>query len=102
MGNINLDTTGQHFSEINRDNKNRTENLADFQNLGLNDTINIPFTSEEISKHIRSLKNNKSQGIDNILNEFIKYCPNELISTIVKFFNVILDSGNPYIKIKET
>ena len=41
----------------------------------------------------KALKNNKSPGIDNILNEFIKHCPNELISVIVKLFNVILDSG---------
>ena len=42
-----------------------------------------------ILKHYK----NKSPGIDNILNEFIKHCPDELISVIVKFFNVILDSG---------
>ena len=72
---------------------NPTENTYELQNPGLNDIINVAFTYEEISNHIRSLKNNKSPGIDNILNEFIKHCPNELISIIVKFFNVILDSG---------
>ncbi|CAL4108263.1 unnamed protein product, partial [Meganyctiphanes norvegica] len=39
------------------------------------------------------LKNNKSPGIDNILNEFLKYCPNELLPVIVKLFNIVLDSG---------
>ena len=73
MGNINLDIVQQHFSEMNKDTKNTTENIDDLQNMGQNDTINIPFTCDEISKHISSLKNNKSPGIDNILNEFIKY-----------------------------
>ena len=63
------------------------------QGLHDNDTINVHFTFEEISDHIKSLKNNKSPGIDHILNEFIKHCPNELILVIVKLFNVILDSG---------
>ena len=47
----------------------------------------------KLKKHISSLKNNKSPGVDNILNEFIKYCPEELIIVIVKFFNIILESG---------
>ena len=39
------------------------------------------------------MKNNKSPGVDHILNEFIKNCPEELIVVIVKFFNIILESG---------
>ena len=39
------------------------------------------------------MKNNKCPGADLILNEFLKYCPKELIPVIVKFFNIILDSG---------
>ena len=93
MGNITLNTTREHFSELNRDSTNTPENTIELQNEGLNDTINVPFTFEEISDHIKSLKNNKSPGIDHILNEFIKHCPNELILVIVKLFNVILDSG---------
>ena len=93
MGNITLNTTREHFRELNRDNINPNNIFIDFQNQGQNDTINVAFTYKEISDHIRSLKNNKSPGIDNILNEFIKHCPNELILIIVKLFNVILDSG---------
>ena len=56
MGNITLDITQNHFSEINKNNKNPTEILINFQNIGLNDTINVAFTFEEISKHIKSFK----------------------------------------------
>ena len=31
--------------------------------------------------------------MDYILNEFIKNCPKELITVIVKLFNIILDTG---------
>ena len=74
MGNITLNTTREHFSELNRDSTNTSESTIELQNEGLNDTINVPFTFEEISDHIKSLKNNKSPGIDHILNEFIKHC----------------------------
>ena len=85
--------TRDHFSKLNKNNKNTTEISINFHDTCLNTTINVAFTYEEISKHIKALKNNKAPGIDNILNEFIKHCPNELISVIVKLFNVILDSG---------
>ena len=39
------------------------------------------------------MKNNKTPGIDKILNEFIKNCPEELHPAIVKLFNIILESG---------
>ena len=56
-------------------------------------TINEPFTIAEIRKHINSLKINKAPGIDYILNEFIKNCPEKLIYVIVLLFNMVLESG---------
>ncbi|CAL4066387.1 unnamed protein product, partial [Meganyctiphanes norvegica] len=58
-----------------------------------NEFINKEFTEGEVYKHISSLKNNKSPGVDNILNEFLKHCPKELITVIVKLFNIVLDTG---------
>ena len=42
---------------------------------------------------INKLKNNKSCGIDNIINEFIKFSPNEYKLLLVKLFNLILKTG---------
>ena len=39
------------------------------------ETLNSDFTFIEINKLINKLKNNKSSGIDNIINEFLKYSP---------------------------
>ena len=40
-----------------------------------NKDINMPFTVQEVTAAIKRLKNNKSAGIDGILNEFLKHCP---------------------------
>lgn len=37
--------------------------------------MRIPFTQSEIEKAVRSLKNNKSPGNDEIVIELIKYSP---------------------------
>ena len=58
-----------------------------------NEFINHKFSENEISLAIRKLKVNKCAGNDNILNEYIKYCMNSLLSVITKCFNLILDSG---------
>ena len=57
------------------------------------DEINGPFTFEEICKIRKKLKNSKSGGVDNILNEFLKYCPIDCIHLLCRFFNIIFDTG---------
>ena len=94
MGNITLDMTRDHFSELNKNNKNTTEISINFHDTCLNTTINVAFTYEEISKHIKALKNNKAPGIENILNEFIKHTIDLMIPLYVKLFNKILDTGD--------
>ena len=44
-------------------------------------------------KQINRLKNGKAHGEDMILNEFLKYSTNSLMNTIVKLFNIVLESG---------
>jgi len=59
----------------------------------LNHEINKLFTKQEIEILLKHLKDNKSCGIDNIINEFLKFCPIEMKSTIVKIFNIVLNTG---------
>ena len=93
IGDISLDNFWTHFSELNKDNSNESDSMPEIQMQNTNEIINEPFTIEEIKKHISSLKKNKSPGIDHILNEFIKHCPETLMYVIVLIFNIVLETG---------
>ena len=56
--------------------------------------LNRHFEENEVLMYIKSLKNNKSPGIDGICNEFFKYSVHILLPYYVKLFNCILKSGN--------
>jgi hypothetical protein len=58
-----------------------------------NEAINTRFTEEEVEKGIKHLRTGKACGVDNILNELIKYSPPEMTELLTKLFNVILDTG---------
>jgi hypothetical protein len=42
---------------------------------------------------IKRLKNYKACGIDNIVNTFLKHCPENVIDHVVNMFNLVLQSG---------
>ncbi|MCG7878765.1 MAG: hypothetical protein N0C90_20910, partial [Candidatus Thiodiazotropha endolucinida] len=77
------------------------ENSVEFQDnetfIGfgdsINDAINQAFTENEILSAVKSLRNNKSHGIDNILNEYIKSTIQIMCPIYTKLFNIILDTG---------
>ncbi len=56
--------------------------------------MNTPFTKEEVSKAIKSLKNNKSAGVDDIVAEQLKYGPEEINEGIADLLNNISRTGN--------
>ncbi len=56
--------------------------------------MNTPFTKEEVSKAIKSLKNNKSAGVDDIVAEQLKYGPEEINEGIAQLLNDISKTGN--------
>ena len=93
IGDISMQDFLAHFSELNTDISNISSERTDAHPFGINEIINNPFTYEEIHNLIRKLKKNKSPGIDLILNEFIKHCPENLIQVIVTLFNLVLESG---------
>ena len=59
----------------------------------INNFINDPFSVDEVRVCIRKLKNGKAAGVDNVLNEFIKYCPVELYPVFTLLFNMVLETG---------
>jgi len=72
---------------------NTNNNINDNRTNEINDEINGEITEQEIRKTIKQLKNNKSPGIDQIVNEQLKYTVNTMMPIYVKLFNVILNTG---------
>ena len=68
-----LDKAYEHFSKINYNQEANTSEINIDPDLTENEEINGPISLEEIRKAVRTLKNNKSMGVDMILNEHIKY-----------------------------
>ena len=90
--NISLNDFMNHFKNlVNRD------DIATFDNNGYSEVIfeelDRPFTEREIDICIKKLKNDKSPGYDNILNEFIKEGKNILLPLFCNLFNAVLYSG---------
>ena len=89
---IDLNTLYTHFKNLNTSESDPTEvpqpNL-EYETLGLNSAI----TEEEVLCAIKSLKNGKAVGIDEVRNEFIKHSSPQLISIFCKLFNKVLDTG---------
>ena len=53
-----------------------------------------PFTEGKMRKSLSRLKNNKSQGIDDISAEMIRYNPKIVPQQIADIFNEIVKTGN--------
>ena len=91
---IHINKFYEHFKELNDQNKSNVNNFnANDIMSDNNNEINFDFTLEELDFLINKLKNNKASGIDNVINEFIKYSSKELRKTLVVLFNIILNSG---------
>ena len=58
-----------------------------------NTSINEPITESEVKKAINHLKNNKSGGIDSIVNEHLKSLSHIIAPSLINIFNLVFDSG---------
>ena len=74
---IGIQSLHDHFKQINdipnQDNTNFNANNITVEG---DEVLNEDFSPTEINNLMNKLKNNKSCGIDNIINEFIKFSPN--------------------------
>ena len=75
-----------HHEDFIHMNNNITDDL-------INQEINGPITKEEVKTAIKHLKNNKSPGIDNIVNEQMKASITTMLPIYVKLFNTIFNTG---------
>ena len=91
---INLNSLYDHFKSLNEqpNNGNREISADEIPDEG-DEILNNDFTSIELKKLSKKLKNNKSSAIDNVINEFLKYSPEIYKELILKLFNLILKTG---------
>ena len=59
----------------------------------INEEINKAFTAQEILDMVKAMRNNKACGLDNILNEYVKNSPTEMMTVLEALFNLILNTG---------
>lgn len=81
--------SGSNIDETSQDNDILDEiDTEAFRNI--NKSINNKITESEILTAVKNLKNNKSPGIDNILNEHLKNSILIMMPVYVKLFNIVL------------
>ena len=91
---IDISTFYEHFKELNEKRKDNTDSFNENDILLTNNSdLNSEFTMEELDDVVDRLKCKKACGVDNIINEFIKYSSHEMRSALVRLFNLILNSG---------
>ena len=98
-------TSGNDYSSISHTESLRNERYGnesgdacetngELNNIPPNEILNRPFTPQEIVEAISKLKNNKSGGSDQIINEFLKHSRHEFAPCYTRIFNLILESGH--------
>ena len=88
--NVNANIPGDTSNNLHqKDSDPRESNSTQHMNMD----INKPITENEILTAVKNLKNNKSPGVDNILNEHIKSTIQIMLPIYTKLFNIIFDTG---------
>lgn len=82
-----------YFKNVNESNIEDSTPYTNIPDCPINENINLPITSDEISKTIKSLKLNKAHGMDKVLNEHLKSSLDLMMPIYVKLFNLVFDSG---------
>ena len=91
---IDINSLFNHFKTLNEQTNTEGRNITvdDIPDNG-DEILNNDFTIIELNKLINKLKNNKASGIDNIINEFLKFSPVSYKNLLIKLFNIILKTG---------
>ena len=94
--NISLDIFKEHFEKLALGNESgdACETNGELNNIPPDEILNRPFTPQEGVEAISKLKNNKSGGSDQIINEFLKHSRHEFAPCYTRIFNLILESGH--------
>lgn len=93
---ITIEQLYEYFKSLNK-NDDDTEFDPDADSFNVDEDViailDCPITEDEIKLAIKSLKNGKASGDDEIVNEFIKSSIANMLPIYVKLFNIVLDTG---------
>ena len=93
---ISVETLFDFFKDLNKNKFDKNDDFLIINNVISelsNEILNGKITAEEIITAVKELKNNKSPGMDNIVNEYISGSLDYMIDIYVELFNLIFDSG---------
>ena len=91
--NISPEEFEKHFKNLNQMEETDSEELRKNEPIICFSHLNAQIDEEELKKGLKSLKNNKSTGPDEILNEQIKATFPIMKNIYLKLFNTIFDTG---------
>ena len=92
--NITLETLYNFFRDINENNNDEhDESVINIDTTDDDEFLNSWITEGEILKCIKSLKNNKCSGNDQIINEYLKYSTEKMLPIYISFFNLVFETG---------
>ena len=92
--NISVDEFGTFFKNLNSQEEEGTSDMnIETHQKDPFEELNAPFTENELKKAMKNLKNNKSTGADEILNEQIKISFPKMKNIFLKLFNIIFETG---------
>ena len=94
------ETWFNHFKNLNTDMSTESHNTAiqndllELEKIKIFTELDFSIRDKEIIDAVKSLKNNKSSGIDSLLNEMFKCATEPLLKSLSKIFNLVLSTGS--------
>jgi hypothetical protein len=88
---LSLEVFHDFFKDLSE--KETGNDEMNFSAMQDNSVLDRPFDESQVETALRALKNGKSCGADNVLNEYLKYGGDNLICVLTKLFNLVLESG---------
>ena len=90
---VSLDELYNYFKEMNEVENDDIEIVINLNEYSHDDVLNAPISQAEIENAILILHNDKSSGLDNVANGYIKNTMYFMIPIYSKLFNFIFDKG---------
>ena len=88
---ITADEWKNHFQKLHTE--SREQKVPLIAENSPTESLNKPFSMEELSKVIKKMKNKKAEGIDKIANEMIKFFPEKILEALLELYNLYLEKG---------